>query len=222
MKKVLVVAPHPDDETLGCGATLLRHIAEGDEVHWLIMTRITLELGFSVERVESRAREIQQVTDRYRFKQVHFADFDTMALDNYSKTALVQKVSKVIAQVQPNIVYVPYRLDAHSDHAVVFDAVASCVKSFRYPSVSSVRAYETLSETEFGLRPEDGGFRPNLFVDVSTYIDGKIEIMSLYAGEMQAHPFPRSEQALRALALLRGSTAGCGAAEAFMILREII
>lgn len=124
--------------------------------------------------------------------------------------------------VEPNIVYLPYRTDAHSDHAAVFDAVASCTKSFRYPNIRSIRAYETLSETEFGMRPEDGGFRPNLFVNISDFMDKKLDIMSLYEGEMADHPFPRSVDSLKALATLRGSTSGCHAAEAFVILREIV
>ena len=222
MSVVLVVAPHPDDETLGCGGTLLRHIAEGDQVHWLIMTRITEDLGFSAERVLSRNNEIKEVANQYQFELTHYADFDTMALDRYSKGQLINKISDIMNLVMPEIIYVPYRLDAHSDHTAVFDSVMSCTKSFRYPFVKCVRAYETLSETDFGLRPEDGGFRPNFFVNISDFLDVKIDIMKLYQGEMAPHPFPRSEQSLRALATLRGVVAGCHAAESFMTLREII
>jgi len=222
MKKVLVVAPHPDDETLGCGGTLLRHINDGDEVSWLIVTKITQAQGFSSDRVTSRASEINQVSGMYNFKSVHHAGFDSMSLDTYSKKEIVETLSGLINDVKPEIIYLPYRLDAHSDHEVVFDAVASCTKWFRYPFVKVVRAYETLSETEFGLRPEDSGFRPNLFINISEFIDKKIVIMGLYAGEMGTHPFPRSEKTIRALATLRGSASGCEAAEAFMTLKEIL
>ncbi len=221
-KTVLVVAPHPDDETLGCGGTLLRHISEGDDVHWLILTCVREENGFSAQRVESRALEISAVAQAYGFSSTHQMAFDTMELDRYSKGELIGSVSAVFQDVEPHTIYAPYRLDAHSDHAAVFDAVAACTKTFRYSSVRSVRAYEALSETEFGLRPEDTGFRPNLFVDVSKFIDEKLRIMALYEGEMGEHPFPRSEKTIRALATLRGSTAGCSAAEAFIILREIV
>lgn len=222
MKKVLVVAPHPDDETLGCGGTLLRHRNEGDEVSWLIITRITQNMGFSEERVKSRAEEIEQVAQKYDFESVLHAEFDSMALDTYPKKDLVGKVSALINEVKPEVIYLPYRLDTHSDHEVVFDAVVACSKWFRYPFVKVVRAYETLSETEFGLRPEDPGFRPNLFVDISDTIEQKIDIMKLYSGEMAEHPFPRSERSLRALATLRGSACGCEAAEAFMTLKELL
>ena len=124
-------------------------------------------------------------------------------------------------RVQPDTVYVPYRNDAHSDHAAVFDAAVACCKSFRQPSIRRVHAYETLSETEFGLRPDDAGFRPNAFVDTSRWLDRKIDIMRLYDGEMGRFPFPRSEECIRAQAMLRGSQAGVAAAEAFMVLKEI-
>ncbi len=218
---VLCIAPHPDDETLGCGGAILRHIALGHEVHWLIMTSIDEEQGFSLERVESRASEIRQVGNEYGFSKIHLAGFPTTQLDTLPKSDVVNEVSQVMRQVQPDTIYVPYRNDVHSDHAVVFDAAISCSKSFRYPSIKRIYAYETLSETEFGLRPDDPGFRPNLFVDISVWLEKKISIMKLFKGEMAAFPFPRSEECIRAQAMLRGSLAGVSAAEAFMILREI-
>jgi LmbE family N-acetylglucosaminyl deacetylase len=109
----------------------------------------------------------------------------------------------------------------HSDHAAVFDAASACTKAFRYPTLRKVYVYETLSETEFGIRPGVLPFNPNRFVDVSAFLERKIEIMALYAGEMSAPPFPRSGEAIRALATFRGLVASCLAAEAFMVLRDI-
>lgn len=220
-KIVLCVAPHPDDETLGVGGTLLRHIAEGDEVHWLIITSISESLGFSAARVASRDLEIEAVAQAYKFKQVHQAGLPTTRLDTLPKSDMVQAVGDVIGQIHPDTLYVPYRNDVHSDHAAVFDAAISCSKTFRYPSIRQVYAYETLSETEFGLRPDDPGFKPNLFLDITPWIDNKIEIMRMFAGEMGLFPFPRSEECIRAQAMLRGSQSGVQAAEAFMILKEI-
>jgi N-acetylglucosamine malate deacetylase 1 len=220
--KILVVSPHPDDETLGCGGTLLRHAEEGDHVHWLIMTTITQQAGFSKEKIDSRAKEIVKVADAYSFVSVKQADFVATQLDTYSKSDLVSIVSEMVSRIQPDIIYLPYRDDVHSDHAEVFDAVSSCTKSFRYPSVKRVRVYETLSETEFSINPQNSGFKPNLWVDISDYLDSKIEIMKMYKGEMESHPFPRSELNLRALATLRGSTAGVNSAEGFISLKEIV
>ena len=218
---VLCIAPHPDDETLGCGTTLLRHVAEGAQVHWLIMTAMHPAQGFSAERIVSRDAEIEQVARAYGFASVHRAGLPTTRLDTLPMGDLVGAVSAVVGSIHPATVYLPYRNDVHSDHAAVFDAASACCKSFRYPSIRQVYAYETLSETEFGLRPDDPGFRPNLFVDGTPWLERKLEIMKMFKGEMGAFPFPRSEECLRAQAMLRGSQAGVRAAEAFMILKEI-
>jgi len=95
----------------------------------------------------------------------------------------------------------------------MMEAASACTKWFRYPSVKRVLAYETPSETDFGIDPRDSGFKPNVFVDIGGQLDRKIELMKIYASEMGEFPFPRSEKALRALAQLRGSQAGFKAAE---------
>lgn len=220
-KVVAVVAPHPDDETLGCGGTLLKHAACGDQVHWIVFTGISTEQGFTEERVRMRDEEIRRVAKSYGFADTHRLDFPTMQLDRIPKADLVGALGEVVKRLGVHTLYVPYRNDAHSDHAAVFDACAACTKTFRYPSVRSVRAYETLSETEYGVKPEDPGFHPNLFVDVAGFLDRKLEIMSIYASEMAPFPFPRSDIALRAQAQLRGTQCGSTAAEAFMLLKEI-
>ena len=221
-KKILVIAPHPDDETLGCGGTLLRHYAEGDEIYWLIMTTITEHLGFEKERLYLRKQEINAVSAKYQFSITHQAKFATTTLDAVSNNEIINEVSSFMSKVKPDTIYIPYRNDIHSDHTAVFDAVASCSKSFRYPFLRRIRVYETLSETEFSIRTDDGGFRPNLWIDISPYLEEKIEIMRLYKGEIEEHPFPRSEKNIRALATLRGATAGLNAAEAFISIKEII
>ena len=218
---VLVIAPHPDDETLGCGGTVLRHVARGDRVHWVIVTAVKTSNGFTEERVRSRDAEIDAVASAYGFAGVHRLDFPTMTLDTVPKADLVGALGRVVKATSAQILYVPYRNDAHTDHAAVFDAAAACAKTFRYPSVRSVRAYETLSETEFGIRPDDPGFRPNLFIDIEDHFEKKLEIMGIFASELGPFPFPRSEVTLRALAQLRGSQSGVQAAEAFMLLKEI-
>lgn len=220
-RKILCIAPHPDDETLGCGGTLLAHRANGDEIHWLIVTAISTEAGFTAERVAQREAEISAASQAYGFAGLHRCDFPTMRLDTVPMAELVDSIGAIVHQVAPDILLLPYRGDAHSDHTVVFDAAAACTKSFRYPSVKGVYAYETLSETEFGLRPDDGGFRPNLFINIADHLDAKIAIMRLFASELGEFPFPRSETAIRAQAQLRGLQAGSAAAEAFVILREI-
>jgi len=221
MSIVVVIAPHPDDETLGCGGTLLRHKAQNDSVHWLIMTSMSEKNGFDTEKIKQRSTEINSVANAYSFDSFHQAEFDSTRLDMVSKADLISEVSSFLNIIKPDTIYLPYRNDAHSDHKIVFDTAVACTKSFRSPFVRKIRAYETLSETEFGLCPEDKGFRPNLFIDISQFLDHKIQIMGLYQGEMGEHPFPRSIINIRSLAVLRGATAGCEYAESFISLKEI-
>ncbi len=221
MGTVLVFAPHPDDETLGCGGTLLRAISQGHAVHWAIASSMHAGQGFSAERISEREREIERVAQAYGFAGVHRGHFPTTRLDTVPTAERVGWCAGVIQAVQPDTLYLPHPHDVHSDHAAVFDAAAACTKAFRYPSVRRVYGYETLSETEFGLRPGVPAFQPQRFVDIAAQLQRKVEIMELFAGEMGAAPFPRSAHTLRALAAYRGAVAGTLAAEAFMVLREI-
>lgn len=215
----IVIAPHPDDEVLGAGGTLLRRKAEGAKVAWLIITAISVKTGWSAESVRRRAGEIQEITELLGFSTVFTLDFPTTQLDRIPMSELVAAISEVFKTFEPQEVFVPHSLDVHTDHRVVFDAVASCTKWFRQPSVKRVLAYETLSESDFGMGVGHA-FRPNVFVDISPFLEQKIRAMDVYESELGVFPFPRSPDALRALASVRGAAAGYVAAEAFELLRE--
>jgi LmbE family N-acetylglucosaminyl deacetylase len=218
--KTLLVAPHPDDELLGCGGTLLRRVAEGGTVAWLLMTAVTEETGWTAERIHQRASEIDQVRGGLQIAPHHLYSlrFPTAELDHVPMSLLVRQISEAFIDFQPDEVMLPYPGDAHSDHRVTFEAASACTKWFRYPSVKRVLAYETPSETGFGIDPREPGFKPNVFVDISGQFERKIELMKIYESEIGNFPFPRSEKALRALAQLRGSQAGYELAEAFHLL----
>lgn len=217
MNKVLVIAVHPDDETLGCGGTLLKHKANGDEIHWLIGTQTAPESDF----YKTRTKEIEKVTALYNFDSVHNLALKTMQVDEYAMSELIGKISKVINEVKPNIIYLPFKGDVHSDHRHIFDAAYSCTKSFRYPFIKKIYMIETLSETEFAPSTKEDSFIPNVFVDITKFMDKKLDIMKVFKSEIAEHPFPRSLRNLRALATLRGATAGCDYAESFVLLKEI-
>jgi len=216
--KVLVIAVHPDDETLGCGGTLLKHKAYGDEIHWLICT----DIDKSHKYYKIRENEIKRVANLYQFNSTKNLQLKTMQVDEYSMSELIKEVSKVINDIQPNIIYLPFKSDVHSDHRKIFEASFSCTKSFRYPFIKKIYMMETLSETEFAPATKEDSFIPNVFVDVSDFLEKKIEIMKVFKSEIDKHPFPRSEKNLRALATFRGAAAGCEYAESFMLLKEII
>lgn len=217
--KTIVIAPHPDDEVLGVGGTLLRRKAEGAKVAWLIVTAISVETGWKTEKIKQRADEIHRVTELFGFDEVFTLNFPTTQLDRLPMSDLVAGVSNAIKSFEPEEVFVPHPSDVHTDHRIVFDAVAGCTKWFRYPSVKRVLAYETLSETDFGLC-KNQGFHPNVFIDIAPFLEDKLRAMDIYASELGTFPFPRSLQAIQALATLRGAASGFMAAEAFELLRE--
>ena len=221
MNKVLVVAVHPDDETLGCGGTLLKHKDDGDEIHWLISTEIKESDGFNKDIVARRNSEIDKIVNFYNFDSVNRLDISTTKVDEISTSHLISQISSIVNRVKPNVVYLPFKGDVHSDHKHIFNAVYSCTKSFRYPFIKKIYMMEILSETEFSVSTKDDSFIPNSYVDIDHYIDKKIEIMNVYKSEISEPPFPRSEKNIRALSTFRGSTCGHEYAEAFVLLKEV-
>lgn len=220
-KNILVIAPHPDDESLGCSGTLLKHKEKGDSIHWLICTRLCSQLGYSDDKIALRDKEINLVSKKYGFETINNLGYVTTKLDEIPKSKLINSISNIVNLLKPNTVYIPYRNDVHSDHACVHDASIASTKSFRYKFIKRICIYETISETDFGLRTDDPGFKPNLWVNITPYIQKKKNILKIYKSELGVHPFPRSLVSIEALALLRGSQSNCKYAEAFSIIKEI-
>ena len=221
MSKVIIISAHPDDETLGAGGTILKHKQNGDEIYWLIVTDVFESEGFSKERVLSRKQEIEDVSKLYSFNDVYNLGYPTMKLNDTILFELVNKISHIFQELKPEIIYVMNRSDAHSDHRIVFDAVMSCTKSFRYPYVKKVLMYECISETEFAPILPERVFQPNYFVDISDFLINKIEIMKIFDSELGEHPFPRSIKNIEALATYRGATIGVNYAESFQMIKYI-
>ncbi|MDE0975217.1 MAG: PIG-L family deacetylase [Candidatus Nanopelagicales bacterium] len=219
--KTLVVAPHPDDEMLGAGGTLLRRKSEGGTVGWLVVTALTSSDKSDLERKKAREVEIENVRIALGLdvKDAWFLNYPTTRLDTVPMGELVAAISQVMQDFQPEEVLVPFWGDAHTDHRIVFDAVAACTKWFRYPSIKRVLAYETLSETDSSIGRHNV-FDPNVFVDISDWMEEKIQILHYYQSELGEFPFPRSEEAVRALGQVRGAASGFPSAEAFILLKE--
>jgi len=220
MSKICVVASHPDDETLGCGGTLLRHKDNRDELFWIIVTSMDVKNGWKKEQVEKRRKEIDCVNREYGFKKTFNLNLPTTRLDVIPMTDIIKLMGRIMQDVGPHTVYLPNFSDIHTDHKITFQAGYSCCKSFRYPTVSRVLMYETLSETEFALPIEGQVFAPNTFVDITKYFQKKTEIMKIYKSEVMESPYPRSIDTIKALAALRGSRIGKKYAEAFNLIYE--
>ncbi|MBR4560695.1 MAG: PIG-L family deacetylase [Bacteroidales bacterium] len=222
MNKVLVVAVHADDETLGCGGTLLKHKAQGDEIYWLLLTGPVKmpQTCFSDEHIQQRAERVSRIAKAYGFDGLDYLELPTQLLHTLDLRDIIKRISEVFKRIQPNIIYTMFANDVHSDHRVAFDAVYSCTKSFRYPFIEKIYMMETLSETEFALSVPAKTFIPNVYVDITDFIDRKLEIMQMYPKEVMAEPYPRSLSSIKALARVRGSRAGVMYAETFQLLYE--
>lgn len=221
MNKIVIISAHPDDETLGCGGTALRLKQQGASVTWLNATSILESHGFDEIKVAKREREISTVAKAYCFDSVYHLNYPTMNLNNAIFNTLINDISNIFNIVKPDSIFCLNRSDAHSDHRILFEAVMACTKTFRYPYIKSVLMYECLSETEFAPQLQESMFIPNYFVDISAFLERKIEIMKIYESELGEHPFPRSIENIRALATIRGAMAGVRYAEAFQVIKMI-
>ena len=219
MNKILVIAPHPDDETLGCGGTLYRHQNEGDEISWLICTDMKIDYGWTEEQINNRVLEIKKVAQLYHFKNVRNLGIPTARVDTIPISKLTKALGDFVKKVSPNIIYIPFISDVHTDHQIIGKAVHSFVKWFRYPFVKKILMYETLSETDFNFIGNKI-FKPNIFVDISNYMNHKINTMKIYESELGNHPFPRSKKSILSLGSLRGSQSGYNYAEGFELVIE--
>jgi LmbE family N-acetylglucosaminyl deacetylase len=218
--RILVIAPHADDELLGCGGMLLRAREEGHTIAWLLVTSIQDGFSWGENKIQERVSEISQVREGLGILPKHFYNlmFVPAELDSVSQKSIYEKISDAITNFEPDDIFIPHFGDIHSDHKLVFALSASCSKWFRYPFIKRVFSYETVSETDFSLRPSEA-FIANYYINISGYLDKKIELMKIYKSEFRAHPFPRSEEVLQSLARLRGAQAGYAEAEAFSLLR---
>ena len=220
MKKILIIAPHPDDETLGVGGTILKHKNNGDEIHWLLITNVSKDNGWTSKQIKQRQLDIDTVGKTYGFKSINKLDFPTIKLDTIPMYDLVSKISNAIDSIKPNIIYTNNANDIHTDHQVTFQAVLSSTKNFRAPYIEKILVYETISETEFAVEKNMYGFQPNVFTDVTNYFDIKCRIMKIYSNELMKSPLPRSIRAIKALGKYRGSRIGVNYAESFMLVYQ--
>ncbi|MFB2977719.1 PIG-L deacetylase family protein [Microseira sp. BLCC-F43] len=215
--KILVIAPHTDDEVLGVGGTMARYADLGAEVCVAIMTQ-----GYSAEEIECDRREALASHQLLGVKQTIFLPLPAANLDSIPHRDINRHLNEVIQNIQPEILYIPFTGDLHVDHQRVFLSALVAARPNRPGAPRAIYAYETLSETNWNAPYLAPNFVPNVFVDISDYLEMKIQAMQLYASQIKPFPNERSEESLRALATLRGSTVSCFAAEAFVLVREIV
>jgi LmbE family N-acetylglucosaminyl deacetylase len=220
--RVAVVCAHPDDETLGCGGTMQKHVASGDTVSWVVVTQAH-EPQWDAGTIERKAREVEAVAAAYGVERHLRLGFPSSRLDVTPRADLIDAVAGVLEETRPELVYVVHPGDVHRDHGDVFEATLSVLKGFRMAAlgVRRVLAYETLSSTE-AAAPGGRPFVPTVYSDIGPFLERKLEIMALYETEAHEHPLPRAASAIQALARFRGASVGVEYAEAFQLVREIV
>ncbi|MHC5109034.1 MAG: PIG-L deacetylase family protein [Planctomycetota bacterium] len=221
MTKVLVIAPHPDDEVLGAGGTMLRHVADGDDVHVVICTRGEAT-RFGKEQVEQVQAEARRAHQFLGLAGSHFLDLPAARLDTVPGSDINAALGEVMAGVNADIVYAPHPGDVHLDHQLIFQALMVCARPVGKTYPQRILAYETVSETDWYAPPLTPPFIPNVFIDITEFIDRKLDACAVYESQIRPSPDQRSVESLRALAATRGHAMNMHYAEAFTLIREVI
>jgi LmbE family N-acetylglucosaminyl deacetylase len=231
MKKnndVLIIAAHPDDEVLGCGGSMVKHIENGDEVHVIILAEGMTSRDINRNR-EGRSSDLTTLAETAKtandiigVTSLYLHDFPDNRMDSLDLLDVVKVIEGFIETYQPSIVYTHHRGDVNIDHTVIHDAVIAATRPQPDHCVKTVLFFETASSTEWRPAQSLSAFSPNWFVDISgRALAKKLEALDAYTTEMRAFPHARSVKALDYLAKWRGSTIDCDAAEGFMLGRQI-
>ena len=217
--KVLVIAPHHDDEVLGCGGIIAKYAKEKNDVYVCIATKASEPL-YTKKDDEIDRKECENAHKLLGVKKTIYFDFPAAMLEDVHRYELNDAFIKLIQDIKPDEVYIPHRGDMQIDHKMISDACMVALRPRYEHHVKRIYAYETLSETEWDIQNSTNAFIPNVYVDITKYIDVKINAMKAYKSKICKYPNPRSKEGIKALAMHRGSTVSKEYAEAFMLIRE--
>ena len=212
--KILLIAPHPDDEVLGCGGTIKKYSQLGDDIYLCVVTKAYAP-DWSRSFIKNREKEIKCAVKSLGIKETIFLDFPTVKLDAISQKKLNDSISKCIQRFNPEIVFSPFYGDINKDHKLVSEATMVAVRPKPDSTIKRVLFYEVLLSAE-------GAFVPNIYEDIADFLDDKIKAMECYKSELRDYPHPRSSEGIKITAQKRGMESGVKAAEAFMLLREVV
>lgn len=225
---VLVVAAHPDDEVLGCGGTIARHVQAGDKVSTLFMSEGVSsrfvpgqDIDFSAD-IESREKASRDVATFLGCEVPVFLRMANLRMMDMAMLDVVKEIEAVVEDVQPNIIYTHHGGDLNSDHRVTHEAVMTACRPMEDRSVQAIYTFETPSSTEWSTVSIGDLFVPNRYVNIEEQMDIKLKALAYYDMELRPFPHPRSPQAITVWAQRHGATVGRRAAEAFCTIREIV
>lgn len=218
---VIVIAPHPDDEVLGCGGVIARFIDEGRKVYVAIVTK-GCEPLYTKEQVENGRQELRNAHKILGVTETYFLDFPAAELDQVMHRKLNQSLSELFQKIQPQSVFMPFFGDLHCDHRLSFVSALVASRSVNVLSPRQIYVYETLSETNWNAPYITPAFVPNVFIDIEKYLDKKLSAFKCFESQRKKFPHERSVECLEYLAKLRGAQVNRKAAEAFVLVREIL
>lgn len=220
--KVLVIAPHPDDEIIGCGGTIAKYIDKGIDVYVIVATNAhkgAPEL-FDNQIIKEVRLEALKAHKYLGVKETFFFDFPAPALNAFPEFKISIKIAEIINQVKPNILYLPHPGDLHQDHKAIYRAGLVAARPQGDYCIKEIYCYETLSETEWAPYQEKA-FIPNVFIDITDFFEQKLEAMRFFKSQIKEFPHTRSTETFEALAKFRGSTVGVNRAESFILERIV-
>tara|TARA_Y100000590_G_scaffold101747_1_gene115556 strand:+ start:3087 stop:3812 length:726 start_codon:yes stop_codon:yes gene_type:complete len=225
---ILVVAAHPDDEILGCGGTMAKHVTKGDEVNVLIMAEGVTSRDSERDR-EKRENELSELTKAAKIandiigaNSIHLHDFPDNRLDSIDLLDLIITIEFYINKYQPSIVYTHHRGDVNIDHKIVHDAVLAATRPQPGNCVKTLLFFEIASSTEWTPPQSIISFHPNWFIDISDTLEIKLQALEAYVEEMRTFPHPRSIDGIKYLSKWRGANVGVDSCEAFILGRNIL
>lgn len=217
--KVLVIAAHMDDEVLGVGGTIAKHVAAGDRVTICIACQRAYDHQFTAKDVAREKASACRAAKILGCGEPVFLDLPDERLDERLLDVIVP-LEACIKRVKPDVVYTHHRGDSNQDHRAVFQATVVACRAIAKPKVTRVLCYEVLSSTDQAPPCPEYAFQPNVYVHIEKFLARKVRAMEAYRRELRAFPHPRSSQGIRVLAQQRGMEVACRAAEAFILMRD--
>lgn len=220
--KVLVIVAHPDDETLGMGGTIRRHVLGGHDVYVKCMTDGVGARGAADNKhLHKRWQAAEAASDILGFKWLKPEKFADNELDKYTNLQLTKVVESVCADIEPDLVYTHSGTDLNIDHRLIFAAVLTAFRPVSKCTCSEIRCFEVPSATDYSVASAWGVYSPNLFINIDDTWKDKITALFQYQSELRESPNSRSMEGITRLAELRGHQVGLRFAESFEVVRKI-
>ncbi len=225
-KKILVVAAHPDDEILGCGATLMNYRLKGYKIKVLFLSdgesSRKLKIKEAKDKIIRREKQAEIVSKTCKFEKPDFLRLPDNKLDSIPLIKVIQLIETKIKSFKPNIIFTHYENDLNIDHQIAYKSVITATRPKSKTFVESICCFETPSSTEFAItRNNKKIFNPNYFVNVKKTIKKKLKVLKKYKYEIMKRPHPRSLDGIMNLSKYRGNQIGVDFAEAFIIVRKL-